>query len=168
MMQLLHAGDRFPSIAVSVRGGATVRVPEVFAGGYGAVLFFRGAACRVCVEQLRAFERASRRFEKAGAGVIALSADDEETTAALVAEYGLGYPVGHSADVDEIAAATGAFATIEPPQLQSTGFVIGPTGEVVVSVYSCGAVGQLLPDDVLELIRDEREAAASGERADAS
>jgi hypothetical protein len=46
--------------------------------------------------------------------------------------------------------------------------VIGPTGEVVVSVYSCGAVGQLLPDDVLELIRDEREAAASGERADAS
>jgi hypothetical protein len=53
-----------------------------------------------------------------------------------------------------IAEATGAFVTLEPPQLQSTGFVINPDGRVALSLYSCGAIGQLLPDDVLELVRD--------------
>jgi len=66
----------------------------------------------------------------------------------------LTYPIGHSADPATIADATGAFVTIDPPQLQSTGFVIDPDGKVAVSVYSCGAVGQLPPDDVLDLVRD--------------
>jgi hypothetical protein len=37
---------------------------------------------------------------------------------------------------------------------QSTGFVLDPTGYVVVRVYSCGAIGQLVPEDVIELVRD--------------
>src|SRR5205823_9668410 len=31
---------------------------------------------------------------------------------------------------------------------QSTGFVLDPTGYVVVRVYSCGAIGQLVPEGV--------------------
>jgi hypothetical protein len=32
--------------------------------------------------------------------------------------------------------------------------VLDPTGNVIISVCSCGAIGQLIPDDVLELVRD--------------
>ena len=41
--------------------------------------------------------------------MVALSVDDEATTAELIAKHGLTFPVGHSADADAIADATGAF-----------------------------------------------------------
>jgi hypothetical protein len=45
--------------------------------------------------------------------------------------------------------------------LQSTGFVLDPAGRVVVSVYSSGAIGRLLPEDVVGLIRYVRDHAPS-------
>ena len=153
-MPLLHAGDAFPDLTITLPGGDLVSVPAWFAGGYGVVLFSRGASCRACVEQERAFQRSTARFEKAGISVVAVSSDDEATTSELISKYGLTYPVGHSADPQSISDATGAFVSLDPPQLQSTGFVLDPSGNVIISLYSCGAIGQLLPDDVLELVRD--------------
>jgi hypothetical protein len=37
------------------------------------------------------------------------------------------------------------------------GFVLDPAGNVVVSVYSSGAIGRLVPDDVVGLARYLRE-----------
>jgi hypothetical protein len=37
------------------------------------------------------------------------------------------------------------------------GFVLGPAGQVAVSVYSSGAIGRLVPDDVIGLVRYVRE-----------
>lgn len=88
-----------------------------------------------------------------GARVVALSADDEATTTELVAKHGLTFPVWHSADVRAVAAATGAFVHDAPAFLQSTGFVLDRAGRVVVSVYSSGAIGRLVPDDVINLVR---------------
>ncbi len=159
-MGLLHSGARFPQIVMHVPGGGSVVVPDVFGGLYGVVLFSRGAACRSCVEQLRAFQRSAGRFEKAGISVIALSTETEEATSDLLHKHGLHFPMGHSADPSEISDATGAFVSIDPPQLQTTGFVVDPAGDVVLSLYSCGAFGQLLPDDVLELVREVQEDAS--------
>jgi hypothetical protein len=39
---LLHPGDTFPELMLTVPGGTTVTVPEAFAGQFGVVLFFRG------------------------------------------------------------------------------------------------------------------------------
>ena len=75
----------------------------------------------------------------------------------LIARRGLQFPVGHSADARAIAAATGAFVNDGPEYLQSTGFVLDPGGRVVVSVYSSGAIGRLVPEDVIGLIRYLRE-----------
>jgi alkyl hydroperoxide reductase subunit AhpC len=61
--------------------------------------------------------------------------------------------VGHSADAHALAAATGAFINDDPVFVQSTGFVLDPEGRVVVSVYSSGAIGRLVPGDVIGLIR---------------
>jgi len=40
----------------------------------------------------------------------------------------------------------------EPHYLQSTGFVLAPDGTVRVAVYSSGAIGQLVADDVAGLV----------------
>jgi peroxiredoxin len=136
-------------------------VPDVFDGGYGVVLFYRGSWCPYCNAQLRAFQRATDALAAVGASVAALSVDDEATTTGLIAKHQLTFPVGHSADATAISAATGAFVDPDGGFLQSTGFVLDPAGNVVVSVYSSGAIGRLVPDDVVGLIRYLREHAVT-------
>jgi peroxiredoxin len=160
-MSLLHPGDAFPELTLTVPGGKTVTVPEAFAGQFGVVLFFRGAWCPYCNAQLGAFQRASATLAGAGVRVVALSADDEATTAGLIAKHGLTFPVGFGADARAVADLTGAFVNQDPVYLQSTGFVLDPAGKVVVSVYSSGAIGRLVPDDVAGLVRYLREHAAA-------
>ena len=121
------------------------------------MLFFRGSWCPYCNAQLRAFQRASGTLAGAGIKVAALSVNDEPTTAALIAKHGLTFPVGYSAEARAIAGLTGAFVNPDPVYLQSTGFVLDPAGKVVVSVYSSGGIGRLVPEDVIGLVRYLRE-----------
>ena len=156
-MPLLHPGDKFPQLSVTVSGGESITLPDVFAGGFGVVLFYRGSWCPYCNAQLRSFQRAADKLAGLGVSVVALSVDDEATTAALVDKHGLTFPVGHGADARAIAELTGAFVNEDPLYLQSTGFVLDPTGQVIVSVYSSGAIGRLVPEDVAGLVRYLRE-----------
>jgi len=160
-MPLLSPGDSFPNLPLTPPGGPALTLPDAFGGDFGVVLFFRGSWCPYCNAQLRAFQRASDALAEAGITVAALSVDDAPTTAALIAKHGLTFPVGHSADARAIAAATGAFVNPGPVYLQSTGFVLDPAGQVVVSVYSSGAIGRLVPQDVIGLVRYLREHAAA-------
>jgi peroxiredoxin len=89
--------------------------------------------------------------------VYALTVDDEATTRELVAKHGLTFPVGHSADARTVAETTGAFVNADPEYLQSTGFVLGPDGRVIVSVFSSGAIGRLVPEDVAGMIEYVRQ-----------
>jgi peroxiredoxin len=158
---LLNPGESFPRLTVSTPGGQTVTVPDTFAGGFGVVLLYRGSWCPYCNAQLRAFQRAGDTLADLGIQVVALSVDDEATTVALVEKLGLTFPVGHSADARAIAELTGAFVNAEPLHLQSTGFVLDPEGKVIVSVYSSGAIGRLVPEDVVGLVRYLRKHAAA-------
>ena len=160
-MPLLNPGDPFPRLTITTTDGQVLTIPEMFAGDFGVVLFYRGAWCPYCNAQLRAFERASQALADAGIRVAALSVNDKETTAALVAEHKLTFPVGYGAVAPALAALTGAFVNPDPVYLQSTGFVLDPAGNVVVSVYSSGAIGRLVPDDVIGLVRYLREHSAS-------
>jgi DNA-binding Lrp family transcriptional regulator len=71
-------------------------VPGAFHGDFGVVLFYRGSWCPYCNAQLRAFQCAAGSLAEVGASVVAMSVDDEGTTAELIAEQGLTFPVGHS------------------------------------------------------------------------
>jgi len=161
-MPLLSPADSFPAIPLTPPGGPALILPDAFDGDFGVVLFFRGAWCPYCNAQLRAFQRASDSLSGAGTKVAALSVDDEPATAELIAKHGLTFPVGHSADARAVAAATGAFVHDDPLYLQSTGFVLDPAGQVVVSVYSSGAIGRLVPEDVIGLVRYIRDHATAG------
>ena len=38
----LDAGDRFPSMALTLTGGGTVRLPDDLSSDYNVILFYRG------------------------------------------------------------------------------------------------------------------------------
>lgn len=149
---LLNPGDHFPTLTVSLPDGDALSLPDALAGGFGVVLFYRGSWCPYCNAQLRAFQRASQTLADNGIRVAALSVDDKDTTTALIDKHQLTYPVGYGADAAAVASLTGAFVNPDPVYLQSTGFVLNPAGTVIVSVYSSGAIGRLVPDDVTGLV----------------
>lgn len=159
-MALLHPGDRFPELTVQIVGGGRLELPAAFAGGFGVVLFNRGSWCPYCSAQLRAFERSRDAFDEEGIRLVSLSVDDEPTAAALVEKLRLGFPVGFGADALELAELTGAFVNPDPVFVQSTGFILDPEGKVSLSVYSSGAIGRLVPEDVLGLIRMKKKQSA--------
>ena len=148
-MPTLQNGQLFPDLKLSAVGGGMLSLPGDLAGSYGIVLIYRGSWCPYCNAQLAAFSRAQRALEEVNARVVALSVDDEATTAALVEKRRLSFPIGHSADAAAVAAAVGAYTNTDPLHLESTGFVLAPDGTVLIAVYSSGAIGRLVPDDVV-------------------
>jgi peroxiredoxin len=160
-MPVLHPGDTFPSLTVKLPEGETLDLPHSLEGHFSVILFFRGSWCPYCNAQLRAFQRASTSLAEMDVKIVALSVDDEATTQELITKNGLEFPIGHSADAKALAEETGAFVNDDPSFVQSTGFVLDPSGRVVVSVYSSGAIGRLVPEDVVGMIRYLSEHAAS-------
>lgn len=152
-MSTLCNGQPFPALEAPAVGGGTISLPADLAGSYGVVLIYRGSWCPYCNAQLAGFSRAAGALAELGVKVVALSVDDEHTSAALVARHKLGFPVGHSADPGKVAAATGADVNDDPRFLQSTGFVLAPDGTVRVAVYASDAIGRLVADDVVGYIR---------------
>lgn len=156
-MPRLENDQIFPPLQLPLVGGGMLSLPDDVGGDFGVVLAYRGAWCPYCNAQLSAFARAKESLDAAGIKVVAFSVDDESTSAALVEKRALNFPVAHSADADKVAEALGTYVNDEPRHLQSTGFVLAPDGSVVTAVYSSGAIGRLLPDDVVGLVRYIKE-----------
>ena len=152
-MPVLHNGDSFPSLSLPAVGGGRLSLPADLAGGFGVVLFYRGHWCPYCNAQLAAFARAAETLTGLGIKVVALSVDDAGEATALAERLRLPFPVGYGADAEAIAAATGAYTDADSRYIQSTGFVLGPDGRVEIAVYSSGAIGRLVPDDVAGYVR---------------
>lgn len=152
-MGVLHNGDKFPDLTLAAVGGGTLSLPEDLAGSYGVVLVYRGSWCPYCNAQLSAFGRAQDWLDDVDAKVVAFSVDDEATATTTADIYELTFPVGHSADADAVADTLGSYTHDAPKYLQSTGFVLDPDGTVLTAVYSSGAIGRLVADDVVGLLR---------------
>ncbi len=151
-MSRLNNGDAFPILTLDTVGDGTVSVTHHLAGRYGVVLIYRGLWCPYCNAQLSAFARAKEKFNELEIGVVSLSVDTKVDAAALVEKHRLNFPVGYGVDADKIAAATGAYVNDNPRYLQTTGFVLDPTGKVITAVYSSGAIGRLVADDVVGFV----------------
>ena len=151
-MTLLRPEDPFPELTLATTRGE-LTLPHALAGGFGVVLFNRGAWCPYCTAQLRSFQRATTRLTEAGAKVIALWVEDEATTEGFAQDNGIEFPIGYGVDATAVAAVTGAFVNPEPTYLQSTGFVLNADGKVLVSVYSSGTIGRLVPNEVIGMIQ---------------
>jgi peroxiredoxin len=151
-MSRLQNGEIFPALNIPAVGGGSIRIPELFGGSWGVVLIYRGAWCPYCMVQLAGFQRAGEKLAEAGVKVVALSVDDEVTTRATIEKHRLSFPVGHSADVEQVAAVTGAYTNQSPRYLQTTGFLLTPDGKVANAVYSSGPIGRLVAEDVIGMV----------------
>jgi len=152
-MRRLNNGDAFPTLTLDTAGEGAVRITDHLAGSFGVVLAYRGSWCPYCNAQLSAFARAKDKLDELGIGVVALSVDNKADAVALVEKHRLNFPVGYGVDADEIAAATGAYVNDNPRYMQSTGFVLDPNGTVITAVYSSGAIGRLVAEDVIGFVR---------------
>ena len=149
----LQNGDRFPDLSISIVGGGQVVLPRDVEGLYSVILFYRGAWCPYCKAQLAAFARARASLQSIGVEIVAVSVDDEAVSTALVDRMRLNFTVGFGVKADEISAATGAYVAEDAAYLQSTGFVLDKQGRILTSVYSSGAIGRLVPEDVAGFVR---------------
>jgi peroxiredoxin len=154
---LLDAGDRFPALELTLTDGRQLSLPAGLEGPYNVILVNRGAWCPFCMGQLRAFQAGLAKLAEEGIAVISLSADPRDQALAVVAEHGLQFPVAYGASVDGLAEALGVYYELRSPHraahLHSAGFVLGPGGTVLLAVYSSGAIGRLVWQDVLGLVK---------------
>jgi peroxiredoxin len=151
-MARLQNGQRFPKLEIPAVGGGIIGIPECLSDSYGVVLIYRGHWCPYCNAQLAGFERASEKLAGLGIRVVAFSVDDEAATVGMIEKHKLHFPIGHSADADKVAAATGAYVNAEPRHLQTTGFLLAPDGSILTAVYSSSAIGRLVADDVAGMV----------------
>jgi peroxiredoxin len=165
-MPLLNNGDAFPKLTISASGRGTIALPDALAGSWGVVLIYRGAWCPFCNAQLASYAAEKQALDGLRIKVVALSVDDEATSAATAAKTHVQFPVGHSADVDAVAAATGAFVNANPRFLQPAGFVLSPDGTVRASVYATSAIGRMLAKDVVGFVGYLQSVAAKAAAAE--
>ncbi len=160
-MTVLQNGQTFPALTVPAVGGGILSLPGDLLGSYGVVLVYRGAWCPYCNAQLAGFARAVDTLTDLDIRVAALSVDDEATSATLAEQRRWTFPLGYGADPAEVANTLGAYTHDDPPYLQSTGFVLSPDATLITAVYSSGAIGRLVAQDVIGLIRYVRSASSA-------
>jgi peroxiredoxin len=153
----IDAGDVFPRLRFRLVDGSEVEIPNGLEQPWNVVLFNRGHWCPYCVAQLKSFQSGLAQLTAEGIGVIAASVDSIDHALEMKAATGATFPIAYGLSTIETAEAIGAFydpaPSHTPPYIQSTGFVLAPDGRVVVSVYSSGAIGRLVWQDVLGLVR---------------
>jgi peroxiredoxin len=155
--RILDAGDPFPALELTLTDGKRLRLPADLTHPFNVVLVNRGAWCPFCTMQLKAFQMGLSKLVQEGIGVISLSTDTHEKASAAVTENRLEFPVAYGASVDAVAEALGVFYDPKPmhtpPYFHSAGFVLAPGGKVLNAVYSSGAIGRLVWQDVLGLVQ---------------
>lgn len=151
----LQNGQIFPSLEIPAIGGGFLKLPGDLAGSYGVVLIYRGHWCPFCNEQMAAFASAFETLSQQGIKLVAFSIDDETATKEFIAKHSIPFAMGHSANIEAVIDATGAYESTFPTGgrfLETTGFVLSPDGTVVTAVYSSRAIGRLVPSDVVRLV----------------
>jgi peroxiredoxin len=84
---------------------------------------------------------------------VAASVDPIEDARKMIDRHGITFPVGYGLIAEEISRITGAYYDKEEKYLHATGFLLRPDKTILIACYSSGAIGRLVPKDVLQLTR---------------
>ncbi|HSM15376.1 MAG TPA: redoxin domain-containing protein [Gemmatimonadales bacterium] len=148
----MEVGEPFPVVRAHRLGGGKIVLPGDVADRWAVILFYRGNWCPYCRQQLADFQEHLDRFRAADVSVIALSADPEVEARTTVEELGIEFQVGYGLAPVDIEKTLGTYLGRGDAFIQATGFVLSPKGRTALAVYSSGAVGRLVANDVLGLI----------------
>jgi peroxiredoxin len=99
------------------------------------------------------FQALHAELQAEGIFVAAASVDPADAAQETVQDLGLEYPVAYGLEPEAVSALTGAFFHGESRFLHATGFLTRPEQTVEVACYSSGAVGRLVANNVLKLVR---------------
>lgn len=99
----LREGDRAPDFSLQRDGDSTVRRAD-FAGRKLVVFFYPRADTPGCTLEAIDFTRHAKEFEKAGTGIVGISADDVRAQTKFRDKHALGIPLGADADLATIKA----------------------------------------------------------------
>lgn len=94
-MNTLHLGDQAPFFELTQAQGGTYSLEQDLAErkGWRFLVFFRGAWCSVCNQDLKEIEDSVSYFNSKDVHFIALSTDNQEDSLAMKEEHGLSFPV---------------------------------------------------------------------------
>lgn len=108
-MAQLKIGDRAPDFTATAHDGTVVRLAD-FRGKRGLVLFFYPKDnTAVCTQEACSFRDAYERFVEAGAQVVGVSSDSDDSHRAFAARHRLTFPLVCDAS-GELRKAYGASA----------------------------------------------------------
>ena len=85
--------------------------------------------------------------------MIAGSVDSVEKTIELSDRLGITYPIAYGLDAETVSRLTGGFFEKEKKYLQPIGIIVRPDKNVEMAVYSTGAVGRFVAQDVLSAVK---------------
>jgi peroxiredoxin len=85
--------------------------------------------------------------------LIAASVDPIEKAREMIDKHEISYPVGYGLVAEETSRMTGAYYEKKEKYLHATGFLLRPDKTILIACYSTGAIGRLVPKDVLQLTR---------------
>ena len=152
---ILTNGETLPDLSLPSVSHGTVSLSEYVRWTWNIVLFYRGNWCPFCNAQLNAYQRKISEFETLGVGVVAISADPLDEAKKTVEKHHLTFPVLYGASPASTAKTFGAYIdnNAHGAYINSTNFVLEPSGAIAVAVYSSGAIGRIVPDDALGFIK---------------
>ena len=149
----LDVDNPFPKLELQLLSGEILNLPEGFGEGYGIMLFYRGYRWPYCRQQLADFQTALTAYHAEQIKVIAGSVDSVEKTIELSDRLGITYPIAYGLDAETVSRLTGGFYEKEKKYLQPTGIIVRPDKNVEMAVYSTGAVGRFVAQDVLSAVK---------------
>ena len=152
---ILTNGETLPDLSLPSVSHGTISLNEYVKWTWNVVLFYRGNWCPFCNAQLNAYQRKISEFEKLGVMIVAISADPLDEAKQTVEKHHLTFPVLYGANPASIAKTFGSYIdnNAHGTHVNSTNFVLQPSGAIAVAVYSSGAIGRIVPDDALGFIK---------------
>jgi len=99
------------------------------------------------------FQRSYQELKSEQIKLAAASVDPIDKAREMIDRHGITYPIGYGLVAEEISRITGAYYDKEEMYLHATGFLLRPDKTILTACYSSGAIGRLVPKDVLQLTR---------------
>ena len=148
----LGVGDQAPDFELPGTGSAQYRLSS-FRGRVVVIVFYPGDNTAVCTRQLNSYNQGLDEFEKLGAQVLAISAQDLDSHEEFSCKHNFGFPL--LADTDKsVAKAYGVLGPIGFPRRSV--FVVNAKG---VITYAHRALAGLTYRPVEELVSAIEKAA---------
>ena len=99
------------------------------------------------------FQRSYQELKSEQIKLAAASVDPIDKAREMMDRHGITYPISYGLVAEEISRITGAYYDKEEMYLHATGFLLRPDKTILTACYSSGAIGRLVPKDVLQLTR---------------